>query len=89
MVAADTIRPEITVLTKAQQDRVLRQIRRRRGTCRHCDGNEFLVGDALYLGFLFLSEERDAYMVGLTCTNSGCPAPHTGIRLPAAKFLST
>jgi hypothetical protein len=88
-VNASAIRPEITVLTEAQQDRVLRQIRRRRGTCRHCDGDEFLVGDALYLGFLFLSEEQNAYMVGLTCTNPACLAPRTGIRLPAAEFLNT
>lgn len=87
MATTDTVRPEITALTEQQQDRVLRQVRRRRGTCRYCDGDEFVVGGALYLGFLFLSEDTDAYMVGLTCANPACPAPHTGIRLPAAKFL--
>ena len=39
------------------------------------------MGDALFLGFLFLSEERDEYMVALTCTNPDCRTPMTGIRL--------
>jgi hypothetical protein len=83
---ADTIRPELTVLTDEQKHRVLRQVRRRQGSCRHCGGEKFLVGDALYLGFLFLSEDTDAYMVALTCTNPACSAPHTGIRLPESEF---
>ncbi|MGA9312018.1 MAG: hypothetical protein WBV74_16860 [Pseudonocardiaceae bacterium] len=87
MATTDTIRPELTVLTDQQRDQVLQEIRRRRGTCGHCDGDDFLVGDALYLGFLFVSEDTDAYMVGLTCTNPACPTPHTGIRLAASKFL--
>ena len=86
----DTIRPELTVLTDEQKDRVLRQVRRRGGSCRHCGGEEFLVGEGLYLGFLFLSEDTDAYMVALTCTNPACPAPHTGIRLSGSElFLVT
>jgi hypothetical protein len=85
----DATRPELTVLTGEQGDRVLKQVRRRRGSCRHCGGDKFDVGDALYLGFLFLSEDSDAYMVALTCVNPECPAPHTGIRLPAGQFLST
>jgi hypothetical protein len=89
MGATDTIRPEITVLTVEHKDRVLQQVCRRRGTCRHCGGEEFRVGDALYLGFLFLSENQDAYMAALTCTNSACPTPHTGIRLRASEFLDT
>lgn len=87
MGAADTRRPEITVLADEQKDRVIQQVRRRRGTCRHCDGDEFAVGDALYLGFLFVSEDTDAYMVALTCTNPACPAPHTGVRLAGSTFL--
>jgi hypothetical protein len=85
---ADTLRPELTALTEEQQDRVLGQVRRRHGTCRHCGSDGFVVGAALYLGFLFLSEDSDAYMVALTCTNPTCPAPHTGIRLPGSQFLS-
>jgi hypothetical protein len=87
MAATDTIRPEITALTDEQRERILGHVRRRRETCRHCAGDEFLVGDALYLGFLFLSEDQDAYMVALTCTNPACPAPHNGIRLPRREFL--
>jgi hypothetical protein len=89
MGAPGTTRPELTALTGEQRERVLKQVRRRRGTCRHCGGDEFAVGDALYLGFLFRSEDSGAYMVALSCRNPDCPAPHTGIRLPAAKFLST
>lgn len=85
---AGTIRPELTVLTDEQKHRVLEQVSRRRGSCRACGGEAFNVGDALYLGFLFLSEDPDAYMVALSCTNPACSAPHTGIRLPESEFLS-
>ncbi|MBV9164255.1 MAG: hypothetical protein JO281_22520 [Pseudonocardiales bacterium] len=84
--AADTVRPELTVLTDEQKHGVLREVRRRYGGCRYCGGEEFLVGDALYLGFLFLSEDTDAYMVALICTNLACSAPHTGIRLHRSEF---
>ena len=89
MSAADSHRPEITTLTLEQKKRVLKQIHHRRGTCRYCQNNTFVVGDALYLGYLFLSEEQDAYMVGLCCTNPTCPTPRTGVRLPAAQFLTS
>ena len=88
MGAADFRRPEITMLTLEQKKRVLEQVHRRRGTCRYCEGNNFAVGDALHLGYLFLSEEQDTYMVGLRCTNPHCPTPHTGVRLPASQFLT-
>jgi hypothetical protein len=81
-------RPELTVLTDEQKHRVLEQVGRRHGSCRACGGDDFDVGDALYLGFLFLSEDSDAYMVALSCTNPTCPAPRTGVRLPEAEFLS-
>lgn len=87
--AADTIRPEITVLTDEQKDRVLQQVRRTGQSCQHCGGGQFLVGDALFVGFLFLSEESDAFMVALTCTNAACPVPHTGIRLSGSEFLGS
>jgi hypothetical protein len=86
--AAGTIRPELRVLTGEQKHRVLEQVRRRHGSCRHCDGDAFAVGDALYLGFLFRSEDSDAYMVALSCTNPACPAPRIGVRLPESEFLS-
>lgn len=79
MSAVDDTRPETTVLSGAERDRVARQVRRRRGTCGGCGRADFDIGDALYLGFLFLSEDEDAYIVALTCTHGSCPAPYTGI----------
>jgi hypothetical protein len=86
MTATDFRRPEITVLTDEQKSRILEQVRRRREACSQCGGEQFIVGDALYLGFLFISEDSDAYMVALTCTNPECAAPRCGIRLTAAQF---
>jgi hypothetical protein len=87
MTATNIRRPEITVLTDEQKRRIIGQIRCRREACPQCGDEHFIVGDALYLGFLFPSEDRDAYMIGLTCANPDCPAPRRGIRLPAAQFL--
>ncbi len=84
MASPEAVRPELTVLTDRQKERVLRQLRRRRGTCGGCGGRDFDIGDALYLGFLFLSEEEDAYIVALTCTTEQCPAPYTGITVREA-----
>ncbi|HJT04762.1 MAG TPA: hypothetical protein VJ757_14220 [Pseudonocardiaceae bacterium] len=89
MGATDSIRPEITILTDDDKERVLRQVRRRRGSCQHCGGEQFEVGDALFLGFLFHSEDSDAYMVALTCRNPACPTPRTGIRLPRSQLLAS
>lgn len=86
---AEASRPDITPLTTDQKKRVLEQVCNRRGSCRCCGSTTFTVGDALYLGYLFLSEDQDAYMVGLCCTNPHCPTPHTGVRLPAAQFLAS
>ena len=58
------------------------------GHCEACGATEFTVGHALYLGFLFLDEDDDAYMVALTCRNPNCAQPHTGIRLREKDFLS-
>jgi len=41
--------------------------------CPNYGGKDFDVGDALFLGFLFHSEDSDAYVVGLTCLNPSCP----------------
>lgn len=87
MSATDTRRPEITVLTDEQKSRILEQARRRTEICPQCGSEQVTVGDALYLGFLFLSENSDAYMVALTCTNAECPAPRRGIKLPGSQFL--
>ncbi|WP_235686734.1 hypothetical protein [Tomitella gaofuii] len=81
-------RPELTPLDDEERTRVLEQLRRREAACDACGGRGFTVGDALYLGFLFLHAEQDEYMVGLTCANPGCPRPRTGIPLHAGEFLS-
>lgn len=83
------IRPEITLLTDAQRGRVRVELDRRRATCTACGHREFSVGDALYVGFLFVNEDLDAYMVALTCTNNECPEPRTGIKLAKSDFLES
>lgn len=79
-------RPELESLTDAEKQRVLRWARARRVRCEGCGGRRFVVGDALYLGFLFENADLDEYMVALTCRNRWCPAPRTGLRLREAEF---
>lgn len=74
-------------LTGEQKRRVLVKTGERGVTCGSCGSGDFEVGEALYLGFLFLSEAQDAYMVALTCKNPGCESPRTGIRLHELDFL--
>ena len=88
MTTTPSGRPDITTLTTKQKKRALEHVWQHQRRCRYCGNTTFTVGDALYLGYLFLSEDQDAYMVGLSCTNPHCPTPHTGVRLPAAQFLS-
>lgn len=76
-----------TRLDEGQRRAVREKVEERGFACEGCGSRSFEVGDALYLGFLFLSEERDAYMVALTCSNPGCGAPRTGIRLRGTEFL--
>ena len=78
---------ENRALDEDQKRRVLEKVRERGFTCASCGSGDFEAGEALYLGFLFLSEDEDAYMVALTCENPGCEAPRTGIRLHEADFL--
>ncbi len=61
--------------------------RPRVGTARAAAATDFDVGHALYLGYLFLDEDDDAYMVALTCRNRDCPKPRTAIRLAEKDFL--
>lgn len=79
--------PENTELTEAQKRSVYKLVRERNFTCGSCSSESFQVGHALYLGFLFLSEDQDAYMVALTCKGPDCGAPRTGIKLREAEFL--
>lgn len=64
------------------------QLAAKGGHCEACGATDFAVGDALYLGYVFLNEDADAYMVALTCRNPDCPKPRTAIRLPANDFLN-
>ena len=81
------IRSENKELEENQKQRVLKKVRERSLTCGSCSSNHFEVGDALYLGFLFLDEDNDMYMIALTCERSDCDAPRTGIKLREAEFL--
>jgi hypothetical protein len=74
-------------LSGKQKGRVLYRVRKRGFRCGNCGSEDFEVGEALELGFLFLSEEHDTYMVALTCRERGCEAPRTGIRLRGHEFL--
>jgi hypothetical protein len=78
---------ENSQLSEAQKRRVRGKVRERGFTCNSCGHGDFEVGDSLYLGFLFLSEDHDDHMVALTCKNPDCAAPRTGIRLHEADFL--
>lgn len=80
--------PELTALDATARERVAAQIAAKGGYCECCGATEFDVGDALYLGFLFLDEDRDAYMIALTCRNPDCAKPRTGIVLGSSDFLS-
>jgi hypothetical protein len=87
--AADVmVRPELIALDPTARERVLEQIVAKGGYCGCCGAKDFAVGGALYLGFLFLDEDHDAYMVALTCRNPDCAKPRTGIVLPEKDFLS-
>lgn len=79
--------PDNTTLDEAQRRKVLEKARQRGVRCKSCGSEDFEVGDALYLGFLFLDEDTDTHMVALTCTNPDCDAPRMGIRLRGAEFL--
>jgi hypothetical protein len=81
------VRPELISLVPADRDRVLQQVAAKGGYCQSCGATDFEVGHALYLGFLFLDEDDDAYIVALTCRNPGC-GQRTAIRLCEKDFLS-
>ena len=74
-------------LTESQQQRVLEKVEERGFVYGSCGSGAFDVGKALYVGFLFLSEDHDNYVVALTCTNTDCRTPRTGIKLRGAEFL--
>jgi hypothetical protein len=82
------VRPELISLDDPARHRVLEQIVAKGGHCENCGGKDFDVGDALHLGFLFLDEDDDAYMVALACRNPDCAGPRTGIVLAQKDFLT-
>jgi hypothetical protein len=84
---AFSVRPELISLAPTDRDRVMGLVVARGGHCESCGGTDFEVGHALYLGFLFLDEDDDAYMVALTCRNPEC-GKRTAIRLRENEFLS-
>jgi hypothetical protein len=65
----------------------LHQVTAKGGHCESCGATDFDVGDALYLRFLFLDEDDDAYLVALTCRNRDCAQPRTAIKLRDKDFL--
>jgi hypothetical protein len=87
MGAERAVRPEITVLSAEQKHRVAKQLRRYGITCTSCGSEDLDIGDGLYLGFLFLREEQDSYLIALTCDNPDCLAPRTGVRVHESQFL--
>ena len=82
------VRPELISLGAAASQRVQEQIAAKGGHCEACGATDFAVGDAMLMGFLFLDEDADTYMVALTCRNPDCPKPRTGIKLCGKDFLS-
>ena len=82
-----TVRPELVSLKPAERDAVLELVAAKGGNCEGCNGSDFEVGHALYLGYLFLDEDDDAYMVALKCRNRGCPSPRTAITLSENEFM--
>ncbi|MGV0731002.1 hypothetical protein ABQE84_02675 [Mycolicibacter sinensis] len=87
MTTDTAARPELIDIETAARERVSDLLRVRGGHCGTCGGTDFEVGQALYLGFLFLDEENDAYLVALICRDPCCPQPRTAIRLRRKEFL--
>ncbi len=84
---SNMIRPQNEVLDERQKRGVLERVEERGITCESCGSEDFEVGEALYLGFLFLDEEHGTYMVALTCREPDCNTPRTGIKLHESEFL--
>lgn len=78
---------ENRALDEEQKRRIREKVRERGFSCGSCGSSGFEVGEALYLGFLFLSEEHGNYMIALTCEEPDCETPQTGIKLHESEFL--
>jgi hypothetical protein len=88
MTGKPMVRPELVGLGPVARQKVLDEVAVKGGRCGSCGGTDFEVGYALYLGYLFLDEDSDAYMVALTCRTTNCTQPRTAIVLPEKAFLS-
>lgn len=77
------------ILDEEQKQKVLAKVRERDVSCGHCGSDDFEVGEALPLGFLFLTEKQGMYMVALTCKREDCATPRMGIKLHEPEFLGT
>lgn len=75
-------------LDENQKRRVLEKVEERGLTCGSCGSKDFEIGAALYLGFLFVDEDNDVYMVALTCEEPDCDAARTGIKLRESEPLA-
>ena len=84
---ADTSRgTQLTALRPRERRAVAAWVKSHRVHCPRCHSRSFDVGDALYLGFLFVNAELDEWVVALTCRNPHCPAPRTGVKLREQDF---
>ncbi|MGV0634268.1 hypothetical protein ABQE69_11330 [Mycolicibacillus trivialis] len=81
-------RPELVELSDAATERVVAHLEASGLRCECCGAADFTIGSALPMGFLFLDEDDDAYLVALTCRNGDCGRPRTGLRLAGADFLA-
>jgi hypothetical protein len=81
------VRPELVSLGPAAKERVRAEIEVQGGYCESCGAKDFDIGRVLYLGFLFLDADNDAYLIALTCRNPDCPKPRSAIMLPEKAFL--
>lgn len=81
-------RPELVELSDGATERVVAHLEATGLRCECCGAADFSIGSALPMGFLFLDEDDDAYLVALTCRNPECARPRTGLRLAGADFLA-
>jgi hypothetical protein len=79
-------RPELIALDPTARERVSAQIAAKGGYRECCGAKDFDVGDALFLGFPFLDEDTDAYMVAPTCRNPDCAKAADRNRVAAEGF---
>ena len=75
------------VLDHAQEKRIRAVVERRRPRCEWCGAEDFVVGTASYVGFMFHREEPHAWSIDLICANSACSRPLDTIIVRATNFM--